>query len=690
MKQIKKTLIIFMAAVIVMVGILISITAKAAVLTTPKINYIGIEHSPLVVGDTEKFTVTSVKYDGLVQYRAFLFDGKVWSELTSGYTTAQDSKTPVVLPETPVLKLGNYKLSVWVKKAGTIGLNKSGYDSYYVAALNCVSKDDANRVHANGEADYTLTGAKLTFNSIKDIGGIKGPYLYRLHILNTNTGVWTTRVSQYATAPSYTFTKAGTYMVVVHANTVKSTTWKNYLAEDKTVANQKSTYGTYEAWKTIMVTVNDSAVVDSISDGTDITSRFTDKDFKSFVYSLIGKTSPSPILYSDVKNIKVLKLPIDYNYDIPWRGNISSLSGIQYFTALTDLSCASNRLTTLDVSNNTKLALLECGNNPLKALDLSKNTALTELNCNNNQLTTLDVSKNTALTKLYCYGNQLTTLDVSKNTALTSLGCGSNGLTTLYTNTALTSLDCDYNKLTTLDVSKSIALTELNCVNNQLTTLDVSKNTALTLLNCSTNQLITLDTNTALTSLDCRANQLTTLDVSKSIALTELLCNSNQLTTLDVSKNTALTKLWCGFNKLETLDVSKNTALTSLRCEYNQLETLDVSKNTALTYLDCRDNQLITLDTNTALTSLSCYNNLLTTLDVSNNTALTSLECRNNQLTTLDVSKITALDNLSCAHNQITSLFSIKDTWYTQGYRPQYTDSSHTETTDTLIITIKD
>jgi Leucine-rich repeat (LRR) protein len=38
-------------------------------------------------------------------------------------------------------------------------------------------------------------------------------------------------------------------------------------------------------------------------------------------------------------------------------------------------------------------------------LDVSNNTALTELWCRNNQLTSLDVRNNTALTELYCGDN---------------------------------------------------------------------------------------------------------------------------------------------------------------------------------------------------------------------------------------------------------------------------------------------
>ena len=124
--------------------------------------------------------------------------------------------------------------------------------------------------------------------------------------------------------------------------------------------------------------------------------------------------------------------------------NISSLKGIEFFTALkelwcyvnqltsldvskntelTKLICYANQLTSLDVSKNTALTALDCQSNPLKSLDVSKNAALEDLNCGSTQLTSLDVTKNTALKKLYCYNNQLTSLDVSKNTALINLWC---------------------------------------------------------------------------------------------------------------------------------------------------------------------------------------------------------------------------------------------------------------------------
>lgn len=140
--------------------------------------------------------------------------------------------------------------------------------------------------------------------------------------------------------------------------------------------------------------------------------------------------------------------------------SISDMTGIEAFVYLDTLYCASNQLTTLDVSNNTALTELHCWGNQLTSLNVSTNTALKYLYCSENQLTNLDVSNNTALDRLYCRSNQLTNLDVSNNILLLDLRC-------------------EGNQLTSLDVSNNIALTILWCSGIQLSTLDLSNNTAL-------------------------------------------------------------------------------------------------------------------------------------------------------------------------------------------------------------------
>ncbi|WP_319001362.1 Ig-like domain-containing protein [Clostridium estertheticum] len=133
-----------------------------------------------------------------------------------------------------------------------------------------------------------------------------------------------------------------------------------------------------------------------IIDKMDITSKFTDENFKSIVYSKIGKTAPSPILESDVKDIKLLDLS---------SADARNLSGIEYFTSLTDLNCFNTGLTTLDVSKNTALTYLNLYANKLTTLDVSKNTALTSLNCTDNKLTTIDLSKNLKSMSFKCDDN---------------------------------------------------------------------------------------------------------------------------------------------------------------------------------------------------------------------------------------------------------------------------------------------
>ena len=71
--------------------------------------------------------------------------------------------------------------------------------------------------------------------------------------------------------------------------------------------------------------------------------------------------------------------------------NISDLTGIEDFTALTNLYCAGNLLTTLDVSNNTALTDLFCFDNQLTALDVSNNSLLADFHCGNNLLSSLDI-----------------------------------------------------------------------------------------------------------------------------------------------------------------------------------------------------------------------------------------------------------------------------------------------------------
>ena len=204
---------------------------------------------------------------------------------------------------------------------------------------------------------------------------------------------------------------------------------------------------------------------------------------------------------------------------------LTDLSACNSMTNLTYLDCRSNKISSLMLTNKTKLATIYANENPslttaniynnslLEELYLTNCPALTTLNCYSNNLGSLNLEGNTGLTSLDCRANQLTSLDVSALTNLQELWCNTNQLTTLNVNnnTKLQYLYCYNNKLTSLNVSSKTTLNKLQCQNNQLTSLNVQGCSAMSVLNCSTNKLSSLYVQgcTALNTLYSYQNQIT-------------------------------------------------------------------------------------------------------------------------------------------------------------------------------------
>ena len=92
---------------------------------------------------------------------------------------------------------------------------------------------------------------------------------------------------------------------------------------------------------------------------------------------------------------------------------ISDLTGIEYFTGLTNLFCSDNQIQNLDLSNNLNLDWLWCENNQITNLDITQNVNLVNLTCHNNNLTYIDLSGQNGFINLYLFGNNLSSLDLS-------------------------------------------------------------------------------------------------------------------------------------------------------------------------------------------------------------------------------------------------------------------------------------
>ena len=218
MKQIKKSLSIFMATLSVAAAVLGNVTAKAAV--GPTISRVGLGHA-LVAGDTRTFTVTSANYVGNVQYRAFIkyTNHTKWTEITKGYTIAANAKTTVVLPATHPIALGTYTLSILVRKAGST----KSYDSYKVSALSCTNTIGATISKSNIVAEHSPLVVGDT-EKIKVTSNFAGRVQYKAY-LSDNTGkIFTALSTDYGVVvdaktpfllPTTPVFKLGTYRLSV-------------------------------------------------------------------------------------------------------------------------------------------------------------------------------------------------------------------------------------------------------------------------------------------------------------------------------------------------------------------------------------------------------------------------------------------------------------------------------------------
>ena len=292
--------------------------------------------------------------------------------------------------------------------------------------------------------------------------------------------------------------------------------------------------------------------------------------------------------------------------------SIANLSGIQYFTNLTNLLVYGNQLTTLPSLPNS-LLILNCSANQLSSL-----TYLPY------QLQQLDFS-----------GNNLSSFPTLPST-LTHLNCSNSALLTLpVLPSSLINLQCQYNQLSALPPLPS-GLEYLDCYMNQLTSLPALPN-SISHFNCHSNQLTSLPVlPNNLYFLDCYNNLLTSLPALPSL-LTVLYCDKNLFPNLPVLPSN-LEKLWCDHNLLSSLPPLPNS-LTQLRCNKNQLTSIPQIPS-ALYELICDSNQI---------TTLPILPNIMSTFYIQNN----QIYCLENlpQLSNIAFGNITN-NNLTCVPNQ--------------------------------------
>ena len=172
--------------------------------------------------------------------------------------------------------------------------------------------------------------------------------------------------------------------------------------------------------------------------------------------------------------------------------NISDMTGIEAFTAITNLNCTDNQITNLDLSQNVAITYLSVFNNDLTSLNVSQISSLNRLWCMFNPITSLDLSQNGNLVFLQANNCSLTSLNLANGNNTNFIGASSNNnnLTCIQVDDAVYS----NSNWTSNGFSKDVGASySENCSSTSY--VQETSNSAITLYPNPTSEVITLQSN---------------------------------------------------------------------------------------------------------------------------------------------------------------------------------------------------
>lgn len=225
----------------------------------------------------------------------------------------------------------------------------------YSNAATLTVKITAPKINSHPQSTSVAYGADVTFK----VAAFGGNLRYQWQFRSSADGSWVNSAEPESKTASFSFTpvyqNGYQYRCIVSnsAGTVNS---------DPATLTVNAISGTFNG-SPAQVDVTGNLLINDVN--------FPDANFRSYIsdryYSKSGYMTEACVAATTSIHCNGMR--------------ISSLKGIEYFTALTNLYCYNNQLTTLDVSGCTDLSSLVCYNNQLTTLDLSSNSKLSTLIC---------------------------------------------------------------------------------------------------------------------------------------------------------------------------------------------------------------------------------------------------------------------------------------------------------------------
>ncbi len=432
-------------------------------------------------------------------------------------------------------------------------------------------------------------------------------------------------------------------------------------------------------------------------------SDFPDANFRSCIAQLCDRPYATVVTPDDVVNTTTL--------DVSGK-NISDLTGIGYFTNLVTLDCSNNNLTSLDLSNNTKLRTVYCqinnlGSNMSTVISLlptiSSGTGklyVSAAKSQNNPITTAQV--NAAKAKgwrcFYKYNDIWVEYglegipideehfpDVVFRNYLLSMSYGEDGILTTNEISKIVSFrfgkddyvtgpdNVDYyyddiQDLTGIEYFTSLQELILLC-ECKIESLDVSSLPNLTTLTvCAPNLTeLNLGVNSNLTSLSLDNAKITSLDLTNIPSLQNLY--------LDYVGDLELINGLTGNESLQRVKIHGSSKLTSYNfagCTnlkylivkptndpYSKvhLDEFNVDGCSALQEMNL---QFIVIESlkisSETLSVLSIVGNRISNIDLSGCSSITTLSLNNNGISSLSIAGCSGLTSLNVMYNNLSSL----------------------------------
>ena len=131
--------------------------------------------------------------------------------------------------------------------------------------------------------------------------------------------------------------------------------------------------------------VNKNVTIQAIATAIRIdANNFPDAAFRNYILQNVDANHNQELENDEIKTTSSM--------NVSSKG-ISNMTGLKYFTALTQLDCSYNSISALDLTNAPRLVRLECVANNLTTLSVVKNTNINYIDC----------TDNAALTKLETY-----------------------------------------------------------------------------------------------------------------------------------------------------------------------------------------------------------------------------------------------------------------------------------------------